>query len=32
MPGSATVFAANAGAIGTLMSILVWISSYTAYL
>jgi multidrug resistance efflux pump len=32
MPGAATVFAANAGVIGTLMSILVWISSYTAYL
>jgi hypothetical protein len=32
MPGSATVFAANAGVIGLLMSILVWISSYTAYL
>jgi hypothetical protein len=32
MPGAATVFAGNAGVIGTLMSILVWISSYTAYL
>jgi multidrug resistance efflux pump len=32
MPGSATVFAENAGVIGILMSILVWISSYTAYL
>jgi multidrug resistance efflux pump len=32
MPGSATVFADNAGAIGLLMSILVWVSSYTAYL
>lgn len=32
MPGSATVFASNAGVIGLLMSILVWISSYTAYL
>jgi len=32
MPGSATVFAEKAGVIGTLMSILVWISSYTAYL
>jgi multidrug resistance efflux pump len=32
MPGSATVFSDNAGAIGKLMSILVWISSYTAYL
>lgn len=32
MPGNATVFADNAGVIGLLMSILVWISSYTAYL
>jgi multidrug resistance efflux pump len=32
MPGEATVFADNAGVIGFLMSILVWISSYTAYL
>jgi multidrug resistance efflux pump len=32
MSGNATVFAKNAGVIGTLMSILVWISSYTAYL
>ena len=32
MPGTATVFADNAGPIGLLMSILVWISSYTAYL
>ena len=32
MPGSATVFSDNAGVIGMLMSILVWISSYTAYL
>ena len=32
MPGTATVFAENAGAMGILMSILVWISSYTAYL
>ena len=32
MPGAATVFADNAGVIGLLMSILVWISSYTAYL
>lgn len=32
MPGTATVFAENAGVIGLLMSILVWISSYTAYL
>ena len=32
MPGSATVFSDKAGVIGLLMSILVWISSYTAYL
>lgn len=32
MPGSATVFSDKAGPIGILMSILVWISSYTAYL
>lgn len=32
MPGSATVFSDKAGPIGMLMSILVWISSYTAYL
>ena len=32
MPGTATVFAANAGVIGILKHILVWISSYTAYL
>ena len=32
MSGSATVFAANAGVIGLLASILVWVSSYTAYL
>ena len=32
MPGTATMFADNAGVIGLLMSILVWISSYTAYL
>jgi multidrug resistance efflux pump len=32
MPGTATVFADNAGVIGILMSILVWVSSYTAYL
>jgi hypothetical protein len=32
MPGTATVFAENAGVIGLLMSILVWVSSYTAYL
>lgn len=32
MPGTATVFSDKAGPIGMLMSILVWISSYTAYL
>ena len=32
MPGSATVFSPKAGVIGILASILVWISSYTAYL
>jgi multidrug resistance efflux pump len=32
MSGTATVFASKAGVIGILMSILVWISSYTAYL
>jgi multidrug resistance efflux pump len=32
MSGSATAFAPNAGVIGLLASILVWISSYTAYL
>jgi multidrug resistance efflux pump len=32
MPGTATVFADRAGVIGLLMSILVWISSYIAYL
>ena len=32
MPGTATVFADNAGVIGIIMSILVWVSSYTAYL
>jgi hypothetical protein len=32
MPVTATVFAANAGVIGLLMPIIVWISSYTAYL
>jgi hypothetical protein len=32
MPGNATAFAENAGVIGLLMSILVWINSYTAYL
>jgi multidrug resistance efflux pump len=32
MSGTATAFAANAGVIGLLSSILVWISAYTAYL
>jgi multidrug resistance efflux pump len=32
MSGNATAFAGNAGVIGLLASILVWISSYTAYL
>jgi multidrug resistance efflux pump len=32
MSGSATTFSENAGVIGLLASILVWISSYTAYL
>lgn len=32
MPGTATVFAENAGVIGLIVSILVWINSYTAYL
>ncbi|UWU77858.1 HlyD family secretion protein [Bradyrhizobium huanghuaihaiense] len=32
MPGTATAFAENAGVIGLIMSILVWVSSYTAYL
>lgn len=32
MSGGATAFASNAGVIGLLASILVWISSYTAYL
>jgi multidrug resistance efflux pump len=32
MPGTATVFAENAGVIGLIMSILVWVSSYAAYL
>jgi hypothetical protein len=32
MPGTATVFAKKAGVIGLLMSIIVWISSYAAYL
>jgi multidrug resistance efflux pump len=32
MSGSVTAFAGNAGVIGVLASILVWVSSYTAYL
>jgi len=32
MSGSATAFSENAGVIGLLASILVWVSSYTAYL
>ena len=32
MSGSATAFAGNAGVIGLLASILMWVSSYTAYL
>jgi multidrug resistance efflux pump len=32
MPGTATVFSDSAGVIGLIMSILVWVSSYTAYL
>jgi hypothetical protein len=32
MPGTAWVFSENAGVIGLIMSILVWVSSYTAYL
>ena len=32
MPGTATVFAESAGVIGLIMSILVWVSSYAAYL
>jgi hypothetical protein len=32
MSGNATAFASNAGVIGLLASILVWVSSYTAYL
>ena len=32
MSGNATAFAENAGVIGLLASILVWVSSYTAYL
>ena len=31
MPGTATVFAPNAGVIGIIKYILVWINSYTAY-
>lgn len=32
MSGNATAFAANAGVIGPLAAILVWVSAYTAYL
>jgi hypothetical protein len=32
MSGRVTAFSSNAGVIGLLASILVWISSYTAYL
>jgi multidrug resistance efflux pump len=32
MSGNATAFAANAGVIGLISSILVWVSAYTAYL
>ena len=32
MPGTATVYSEQAGVIGLIMSILVWVSSYTAYL
>jgi hypothetical protein len=32
MSGNATAFAGNAGVIGLLASILVWVSAYTAYL
>jgi len=32
MSGSATAYAGNAGVIGPLASILVWVGSYTAYL
>lgn len=32
MPGTATVFAKNAGPIGLIKSILLWVSSYAAYL
>ncbi|WP_314950378.1 hypothetical protein [Bradyrhizobium cosmicum] len=31
MPGTGTVFADNAGVIGLIMSLLVWVSSYAAY-
>ena len=31
MSGSVAVFAENVGVIGLLVSILVWVSSYTAY-
>ena len=32
MPGTARVFADNAGVIGIIGGILIWVSSYTAYL
>jgi hypothetical protein len=32
MPETATVFADGAGVIGSIMAILVWVSSYEAYL
>jgi hypothetical protein len=32
MSGTATVFAKDAGVIGLIASILIWISAYTAYL
>lgn len=32
MPGTVTVYAANAGVIGVIASILIWVSSYAAYL
>jgi len=32
MPGTATAFADEAGPIGVIMSIVVWINSYLAYL
>jgi hypothetical protein len=32
MPGTGRVFAENAGVIGLIGSILIWMSSYTAYL